>query len=84
MDDVIRKVLPRYRSGQATVLPADYAADIQQILNASNIDSKSHREKLLKAWESRAFWQSMPGRAYPLLREAHASLPRDAAVEGSV
>ena len=55
VDDVVRNVLPKYRSGEVEVGTAEYAADIRRILTAFHTDSKAQREKLISALRRSAF-----------------------------
>lgn len=75
VDNVIRNVLPKYRTGEAQVSAADYASDIERMLAAGETDSQSQRDKLVKAlretpWvrsvdasEEHRFW-ARPGDVY--------------------
>ena len=75
VDDVVRNVLPKYWQDEVDVSDADYAANIDRILNAFGTDSKSQREKLLAALRESTFvkaidagdgskWVSEPGEVY--------------------
>lgn len=49
VDDVIRNVLPKYRTEEVIWSESDYEADMRRILSAFDTDSKSQREKLITA-----------------------------------
>ncbi len=49
VDNVIRNVLPKYRTAEAGVSESEYASDIERMLAAGETDSQSQRDKLVKA-----------------------------------
>lgn len=49
VDNVIRNVLPKYRTGEAQISAADYTSDIERILAAGETDSQSQWDKLVRA-----------------------------------
>lgn len=49
VDNVIRNILPKYRTAEAQVSAADYASDIERMLAAGETDSQSQRDKLVRA-----------------------------------
>ena len=55
VDNVIRNVLPKYRDMGIDVPEADYAADVERILDAANTDSQSKHERLVKALRAAAW-----------------------------
>ncbi|WP_018233468.1 DUF3883 domain-containing protein [Thioalkalivibrio thiocyanodenitrificans] len=55
VDDVVRNVLPKYRSDKVDIADDAYESDIRRILAAFSTDSKDQREKLLVALRETPF-----------------------------
>lgn len=70
----MRRVLPRYRSGQDAPAPRDYARDLRDLVRAHRAGSPSGRRRLERELRQLAFVRTVHARS----GEAHLSRPGDA------
>ena len=59
IDDIILNVLPKYRKDNIDITDADYADDIERMLDAYNTDSKKQQDKLIEELKKTKFVRSV-------------------------
>lgn len=61
VDHVIRSILPRYGADAGRVSPQDYAADVEQILQAARVRSSARRKRLERALREACWVKAVDG-----------------------